>query len=183
MVTDTENWRLRRIVKENHGTGTTQLLFNSTHKNVLLAAAASQLSLYDDQNGSDAQHLDILAQFSAKDALIRHVCWFHSSDHDAILAVAYKDGRIALLSQAYSRQVGDIRCCSRASMDADGCPTSGDSSRTLLQVANLDPSSKTHLLALFPDRLALVDLKNDCIAWSLGLDGAVAASMVHACLL
>jgi WD40 repeat protein len=111
---DLDNYRLRRIVKENHSSGVTHLCYNPIFKNILLTASESgQINIYDDENGVDGDHLDILSQYHDLEntSPIVDVCWLVSPEKDdSIAAIGHASGYIALLSLAHSTHYSSIEC-------------------------------------------------------------------------
>jgi WD40 repeat protein len=162
---DLDNYRLRRIVKENHGTGVTHLCYNPIHTNILMTASAGgQVNVYDDENGKEGDHLDILSQYHDVDntSPIVSISWLMPPERDdSIMAIGYASGHVDLLSMAYSSHCGSI----------DSCKEFGD----LIQFVPLE--GNLYLLMLFANNLVLVNSADD-IVWQIELKEANATSMV-----
>jgi WD40 repeat protein len=166
-VDELENYRLRRIVKENHSSGVTHLRYNPIFTNILLTASASgQINIYDDENGIDGSHLDILSQYhdTQNTSPIVDVNWLISPEQtDSIAAIGHASGYIALLSQAYSKHYGAIECCMGLGLG------------NLIQFLVVDGNK--FLLMLFSTQLVLVD-SSDEVVWKVELNEANATSLV-----
>ncbi|KAI8640108.1 WD40-repeat-containing domain protein [Parasitella parasitica] len=112
--------RLRRIVKENHGHGISQLAFFMGRKNgaanaidttnVLGSVGGCELSIYDNEHCGD--HLDIMSNFDITPSNVKDeckhkldtMCWFDRGG-DLLLAVAGADSMIHVLSLANSEEL------------------------------------------------------------------------------
>jgi WD40 repeat protein len=164
---DLDNYRLRRIVKENHSSGVTHLRYNPVFTNILLTASKSgQINVYDDENGRDGDHLDILSQYHdiENKSPIVDVCWLISPERDdSIAAIGHASGYVALLSLAFSSHYSSIECCMGFG--------------ELIQFLPLEGNK--FLLMLFSNNLVLVD-SSDEIIWRVELKEANATSLVRA---
>ncbi|CEP13765.1 hypothetical protein [Parasitella parasitica] len=113
--------RLRKIIRENHGQGISQLVFflckenNGTANvidtsNVLGSVGGCELSVYDNEHCGD--HLDIMSNFDITPSNLKNeykhklttMCWFYKQD-DVLLATAGADTMIHLLSLAFSEEI------------------------------------------------------------------------------
>ncbi|RKP06156.1 WD40-repeat-containing domain protein [Thamnocephalis sphaerospora] len=107
-----DHFRLRRLVRENHGTAITQLAVHSRHPNLVATVGANQASVYDNEHCGN--HLDIVTNYTAPasaahtDDEPRFTCcaWLRVHPHpmDAWLAIGGHDGVIRLLSIARSAE-------------------------------------------------------------------------------
>jgi hypothetical protein len=100
-------FRLRRIIRENHGTSISDISFNFSRQtreamNLLATASKGQVNIYDNQH--IGKHLDIVSHLSLPNVEFTSVCWIQSQHGPCVVAGTSK-GKMHVISLLYSKEL------------------------------------------------------------------------------